>query len=254
MTLKRAMESSQNSDSSPTKFIKAKSKVRKLRSVVKKQVLKNEANRKKIKRKDKKISSLQAMLNTLQDKNFLSKTEFDNLNDIIGSQKCTDLLTRIILKSKNNKVMKTYPVELKKFALTLYFYSPKAYDYVRNKMKNCLPHPRTVCEWFKANNCEPGYTAESFELLSQVSLNSTQNGKKVIGNLVMDEMSIKKGIEWGRDFQAEGYVYDFGMGANQNIEAREILVFILVGVNQSWKIPLAYFPVNGCSAEQKKIL
>lgn len=37
-----------------------------------------------------------------------------------------------------------YPPELRSFALTLHFYSLKAYDYVRETFDTCLPHPSTL--------------------------------------------------------------------------------------------------------------
>lgn len=33
------------------------------------------------------------------------------------------------------------------FALTLNFYSTKAYNYVRDKFNYSLPHPATLCKW-----------------------------------------------------------------------------------------------------------
>jgi hypothetical protein len=34
--------------------------------------------------------------------------------------------------------------EMRKFAITLQFYSSKAYDYVRKSFKNVLPHQKTI--------------------------------------------------------------------------------------------------------------
>lgn len=50
-----------------------------------------------------------------------------------------DLMNEILKDHKNMKGRK-YTEELKAFALTLQFYSNKAYEYVRKKKKNCLYH------------------------------------------------------------------------------------------------------------------
>lgn len=40
-----------------------------------------------------------------------------------------------------------YSPQLRCFALTLHYYSPKAYDYVRKTFNTSLPHPRTLRKW-----------------------------------------------------------------------------------------------------------
>ena len=42
--------------------------------------------------------------------------------------------------------------EAKKFALTLNFYSPRAYEFVR-KVFQTLPHPRSLSVWTSSVNC-----------------------------------------------------------------------------------------------------
>lgn len=51
-----------------------------------------------------------------------------------------------------------YPPVLRSFALTLHFFSPKAYEYVRRTFYTCLPHPRTLQKWYEKTEGEPGFT------------------------------------------------------------------------------------------------
>lgn len=63
----------------------------------------------------------------------------------------------------------------------------------------------------------------------------------ILCNLVLDEMAIRKQIEWtGKKFV--GYV-DFGANVDSDSlpEAKEVLVFMLVALNAQWKIPVGYF-------------
>lgn len=43
-----------------------------------------------------------------------------------------------------------YSDSLRTFATTLNFYSAKAYEYVRQKFNNALPHPRSIRRWYQS--------------------------------------------------------------------------------------------------------
>jgi len=89
------------------------------------------------------------------------------------------------LKSRNAK----YSPAMLSFALTLQFYSAKAYMFVRKTFKNLLPHPITLKSWYLVVNGEPGFTKEAFEAIqSRVS----QSSQPVVCNICIDEMVIKK--------------------------------------------------------------
>ncbi|KAJ3665412.1 hypothetical protein Zmor_000908 [Zophobas morio] len=67
----------------------------------------------------------------------------------------------------------------------------------------------------------------------------------------MDEMAIKRKIEWdGKKFT--GYVnIGVELSSDELAEAKEALVFMLVALNGSWKIPIGYFLLEGLSAMEK---
>ena len=76
-------------------------------------------------------------------------------------------------------------------------------------------------------------------------------GREVICSLMLDEMAIKKHISWdGRKYH--GYV-DLG---NEVIDdslpaAKDALVFMVVSLNESWKVPCGYFFVDGLSGAER---
>jgi len=84
-----------------------------------------------------------------------------------------------------------YSPDIKSFALTLQFYSAKAYDFVRKTFNLALPHPVQIRKWYTKVPAEPGFTEPSFLALSQRVKNA---GKKVICSLMIDEMAIKKQV------------------------------------------------------------
>lgn len=71
---------------------------------------------------------------------------------------------------------------------------------------------------------------------------------------MMDEMAIRQQIEWNKSKQKFiGYV-DFGsiIDESENLPvAKYALVYMLTGINQRWKIPVAYFFVNLLTAEER---
>lgn len=73
---------------------------------------------------------------------------FDNcLNSLesINDDGVKEFLQRVFENGESVSISRNqYPPGLRRFALTLHFYSPKAYMYVRDKMNKVLPHPSVV--------------------------------------------------------------------------------------------------------------
>lgn len=143
---------------------------------------------------------------------------------------------------------------LRKFAMTLHFYSPSAYGYVRTIFSNALPDVSTIRKWYSKLDGLPGMTKESFQAISLKVKEMRNNGKQLYGCLVMDEMSIKQHVHWTGS-QHQGYI-DFGLGGKteemDNLPyAKDAFVILVVGMNTSWKVPIAYYLINGISAEEK---
>ena len=92
-----------------------------------------------------------------------------------------------------------YSPELRSFALTLQFYSTKAYSFVRKSFQLALPHPSQVRRWYSKVPAEPGFTEPAFQALNA-------------------------------------------------------LVFMVVSLNDSWKVPIAYFLIDGLSGCERSNL
>jgi hypothetical protein len=98
-----------------------------------------------------------------------------------------------------------YTDEIKEFALTIYFYSPRAHHYIRSII--ALPNPSLVRKWSASRKCEPGFFKEAFESLTQHVANSPI---KKGCCLVIDIMSIHSQTVWNP--QSDKYVgfVDYG--------------------------------------------
>lgn len=103
-----------------------------------------------------------------------------------------------MLKTKEDvKLTKEkYDPVLKSFALTLQSYYTKAYNYVRDTLNLSLPHLSTLRKWYGGINGSPRFTKDAFLSLEKKAESAKKEGLEVLCALMMDEMSIKKSVEW----------------------------------------------------------
>jgi hypothetical protein len=122
-----------------------------------------------LRRSKKKLQSMKDLILHLQEKLVISTEQagilhaaFDNLQ-LSLFQNAKDNLS-------STPTGRRYSDEVKEFALTLYFYSPKAYRYVRSIIP--LPNQSLLRKWSSSVNCEPGFFKEAFTAIFK-----TRNGE-----------------------------------------------------------------------------
>jgi len=121
--------------------------------------------------------------------NLLTEIQLHNLTELVNTVCVTtpnplvDLLSVNVLKGATSE---KYEPELRAFALSLAFFSPRAYELVRATFKNCLPHLCTISRCYTSIDGRPGFTKES--LLALKHRVSISEGP-LLFNLVMDEMA-----------------------------------------------------------------
>jgi len=156
------------------------------------------------------------------------------------------------MKQLKIKSSKQISPELRTFALTLNFYSPSAYNYVRLSFNKVLPHPSTLWKWYSTIDGSPGFTSEALNAIKIKSEEMLAKGKQIVCGLIMDEMYIKENIHYNGK-RLQGYI-NYGIKTDEVDglpKAREALVFLLVAINSHWKIPIAYFLTNGLNTQEK---
>ena len=165
-----------------------------------------------------------------------------------------DLLHRYIGKLSNRVSPVSYSPQIRSFALTLHFYSPHAYNYVRKMFNTCLPHPRTIEKWYRSVDGKPGFTYDSVRALQARASAMLLTGKRMVCALVMDEIAILQQVEW------DGKVYHgyINMGSELDDDslpiAKEALMFMVVGINDSFKLPVGYFLIDGLGGVERSNL
>lgn len=144
------------------------------------------------------------------------------------------------------KRCKKYSPALRRFAVTVDFYSPKAYDYIREIFgSKLLPTRRTIQKWYQTVDCEAGFSEEALKFLK-----TKCKEKKLLFSLMIDEMSIRKRIHWdGKKFL--GYTTSPDDTKDDGTPAKEVLVFMLNCVNERWKIPVGYFFISSMGGARK---
>ncbi|KAL4103319.1 hypothetical protein QTP88_018696 [Uroleucon formosanum] len=215
----------------------------------------DEKNQKKrlLEQKNRTLESKISSLNTLVDelkKECQLNASYSHILKNIGTEEEKQLLMRQLQISTGKSIC---PI-LRKFAMTLHFYSPSAYSYVRTIFSKALPDVSTIRKWYSKLDGLPGMTKESFQAISLKVKEMKVNGKQLYGCLVMDEMSIKQHVHW-TGTRHQGYI-DFGLGGKteemDNLPyAKDAFVIMVVDINTSWKVPIAYYLINGISAEEK---
>ena len=134
-----------------------------------------------------------------------------------------------------------YTDDIKEFALTLHYYSPKAYEYVRSILP--LPNPSLIRKWSSSVNCEPGCLDEAFESL-KVDVEEKPERKDC--SLIIDAMSIRKQTILKPNKERYSIFVNYGPipADDPDIVATEALVFLLVRSRSNWKCPIGYFLTN----------
>jgi len=197
----------------------------------------------------KKQASLLNIIAELKKEKLLNDDGLQILEKSAGGVR--DLIRRHVDKLANKPTPPSYSPELRSFALTIHFYSPHAYRYIRKIFNTCLPHPRTIQRWFESVDGKPGYTAEAFQAFEVCATAAGASGKPLICVLMMDKVAIRQQIEWDRHIY-HGYV-DVGAETDDDSLpiAKEALVFMIVGINDTFKVPVAYFLIDGLNATER---
>ena len=190
-----------------------------------------------LRRSKKKIGNMADLINNLQG-DLITKSEIANrLHSSFDT-----LQLSIFHNAKNNTTVSPtgtrYTDDIKEFAMTLHYYSPKTYRYVRSIIP--LSNPSLIRKWSSSVECEPGFLDEAFKPLeAEVKLSP----KKMDCSLIIGAMAIRKQTVVDPKGK-ERYVGHVNYGPmtpkDPDTLATESLVFLLVGTRRHWKCPVGY--------------
>lgn len=200
----------------------------------------------KLQRRNKKITQMKDLLKTLKAKQLVAEKQAKLLDYNFSGVAKEIFANQMKNPHKHSKQGYRYSTEIKQFAMTLHYYSPKAYDFVRGLLS--LPHESSLSSWASSVDCEPGYLTNVIKLVGQV-VKDKPFMKDV--SLIVDAMTLHKGTFW--DPKSRSYVghVDYGIAMPEPSDdiAKEALVFMMVGLTGHWKHPIAYVFQDKCSAK-----
>ena len=190
-----------------TKYRKCSDKYVKLKRKLK-------TSRMNVHRLRRKVVSLKSVVESLRKERLVSEPCEEMLERTFSGVPL-EVMKRIVLHKRKKLSKKSYPPELRTFALTLQFYSTKAYKYVRENFNLASPHPGVIRRWYQSIDEEPGFTSEALSVLrARVHKVKKEGNGEVICSLMIDEMTIQKHVEWtGSKFS--GYA-DMGTTVDDN--------------------------------------
>lgn len=117
-----------------------------------------------------------------------------------------------MVQLKEGRKSRSYTDNVKSFALTLNFYSARAYEFVREKFGKHLPSQSTLRNWYRSVNGTPRVLTEALEIIKFRSDIAKKSNKTIFLAMMFDEMSIKKQIIWNDHLKTlVGYI-DCGFG------------------------------------------
>lgn len=109
----------------------------------------------------RKEKTIKGLLKKLENMKHLTKEQNETLLSNFGH------MTRKLFINEEKNAQKSngsrYGNTIKQFAISLHFYSPKAYQFVRKSLH--LPSPATIRSWAGAIDCEPGFLNEVIQHL-----------------------------------------------------------------------------------------
>lgn len=135
--------------------------------------------------------------------------------------------------------------------------SPSAYRFLRKEFNDRIPAPITMTQWMANSdiNPKPGILQQSLEVLKRINAEKEATGGRLIGGILWDEMSIRYALRWTNNAML-GFENVPNMSTNDHKNARlatEVIVFMFTAINDSLKIPVAFYftaPTNSESRYQ----
>jgi hypothetical protein len=193
----------------------------------------------------RKEKTIKGLVQKLENARHLSKEQSQSLLSNFGHM-TKDLFINE-RKYANKSKSARYRDTIKQFAVTLHFYSPKAYRFVRKSLH--LPCSATIRAWAASIKCEPGFMTCIIEHLQNTL---DEDDKDCF--LLVDEMSIKKQVIWDKKNKKFAGTTDYGpiLAEEQDSIAQNALVVMAVGLKKPWFHPIiAYFLVDRVDAQMQ---
>ena len=216
-----------------------------LNNVITNQRKKIKSLQQQVRRGKEKLKTLNDVLSQLQTNDLLSKKTADVLQESFSGITLDVISNHLNNQDKSARGYR-HSEEAKRFAITLHFYSPRAYEFVRTIF--ILPDPRSISHWTSTVKCEPGLLIDVFQYVQAMIKNDPYNADCI---LICDGMAIMQYVIFNRVTGSYDGFVNLGEGVateEDETEASEALVFMLVSLRFKWKYPCGYVLIDKINA------
>lgn len=158
------------------------------------------------------------------------------------------------LANRSSGSCTSYSQETRQFCLRLQFHSTAAYNELRTFFGKRLPTCRTMRKWLHSNDASPGITQAAIDDIAHKTREYKEKGEKLYLCVMSDDISIRRHISFNENTtEFYGFPSEISSKAKDaQSAAKEALVFMAVGPD--FKIPVAYFLLNGLPANDRAVL
>lgn len=150
-----------------------------------------------------------------------------------------------------------YQPHVREFCLQITYSSQRAYKYIRTVFGDNLPDSSTIRAWYANSDFSspPGINAKALECLLPRVAEMESMGSKLVCSLSVDEMSIRRNIQWNNNSKIMMGIPTYGNKLDVNNDklqfAKQAIVFMLCGVNARFQLPIAYHFVTSLNGKQR---
>lgn len=138
--------------------------------------------------------------------------------------------------SKNKRGRRYTPTE-KKFALAVYYQSPRAYRFLSKLF--LLPSVSMLHLWLRKINIHAGWNQASLMIMKNQA-NQLKDSEKVCG-LVFDAIHLQETVTYNMSTDRVEGVENLGEYGRTNIAANYALVFMVRGIHSRWNQVIGHF-------------
>jgi hypothetical protein len=168
------------------------------------------------------------------------RTAMETIRTMLPEKIANFVEMQIELHTKANDVHgKRYSEETKVFALSLYHISGKAYRLISKLFY--LPSKASLLRWVSRLPNKPGLNAEALGVIEK-KVNTMSEASRLC-TIALDEISIKANLYYDSKKDEIIGLEDDG-DEKTDLVATSALVFMVHGVTENWKQPIAYYFSN----------
>lgn len=121
-----------------------------------------------------------------------------------------------------------------------------------------MPHTGTLRTWYSlsTSNGKPGVQEDSLNALRNLAENMNASGRKLVCSLSLDEMAIRRHVQWSDIEKIFFGRISYGSRTEENSfeVANNAIVFMINGVNDNFNIPVAYHFIRELDGKERAVL